>query len=123
MSNDIWPCTECGADGCAAMRGVISSLRTQLEEQREEVEIFRKLHADAVGWHEAALKEIADLRTKLDEALVVMAPFTQSAFCKEYGGNVEGAASIVYARHNAILRIGDFRRAASFRALKEQEKP
>ena len=71
----------------------------------------------------AAYRKMADdLRAKLGEALIVLIPFSQPQFSEELGGNVEGAASIVYARNGAVLRIGDFRRAAAIRALKEQEK-
>ena len=101
------------------------------EARRMETEMLR---LDA-GWTEAMedchefysqvcllKKENADLRAQLEEALIVLIPFSQPQFSEELGGNVEGAASIVYARNGAVLRIGDFRRAAAIRALKEQEK-
>ena len=91
----------------------------ELEEENTELRNIAGNRGAIVGMLE---NEVSDLRAKLDEALIVLIPFSQPQFSEELGGNVEGAASIVYARNGAVLRIGDFRRAAAFRAPKEQEK-
>ena len=65
------------------------------------------------------IERIAELEAKLDEALTALAPFAHPDLCEQLGGNVEGDESIIFKRNKAPITLGDCRKAAAIRALKE----
>jgi hypothetical protein len=53
--------------------------------------------------------DYAELEAQLVEVLEALRPFTHGDLCAERGGNVEGDASPIYGRGQAILTLGNFR--------------
>lgn len=56
----------------------------------------------------------AALTTRLQEAEEVIKPFANEDFCVELSGNFQGDLSPVFQRVQAMLTLGDFRRAAAW---------
>lgn len=65
-----------------------------------------------IGELEAAAAENIYLRKRVKELEEALKPFSHPAFRRLLGGNVQGDASPIYGREDAILTIGDFKRAA-----------
>ena len=55
--------------------------------------------------------QIKELETKIVKLQNALRPFTHPDLHKIFGGNCEGSKSVVFQRNNAVLRIGDFKRA------------
>jgi hypothetical protein len=51
------------------------------------------------------------LRRQLEQAQAALLPFTHIDLIKKLAGNEQGEESIVYQRNDAVLTLGDFRRA------------
>ena len=57
---------------------------------------------------------IAALEARLQEAEAIIKPFANEDFSRELSGNFEGDLSPVFQRVQAMLTLGDFRRARAF---------
>ena len=75
--------------------------------------------ADGNGLHDnqgvlEIIDYIAALEARLQEAEAIIKPFANDDFSRELSGNFEGDLSPVFQRVQAMLTLGDFRRARSF---------
>jgi len=83
--------------------------------------LVRKLSEEEVaGWpncHKTDMEaQLAQHKQVIADMVAALEVFSQPIFQKELGGNVQGDASIVFARNDSVLTIGDFKRAAVARA-------
>lgn len=75
--------------------------------------------ADENGLHDnqgvlEIIDYIAALEARLQEAEAIIKPFANDDFSRELSGNFEGDLSPVFQRVQAMLTLGDFRRARAF---------
>lgn len=75
--------------------------------------------ADENGLHDnkgvlEIIDYIAALEARLQEAEAIIKPFANEDFSRELSGNFEGDLSPVFQRVQAMLTLGDFRRARAF---------
>lgn len=64
--------------------------------------------------------ELAALRPLLKEAGEALKPFAHADLSEKLAGNFDGDGSIIFQRNNAIITLGDARRAADIaRKIKE----
>jgi len=57
-------------------------------------------------------RELLAAQTEIERLQIALKPFTYATLHTIWGGNEEGDASVVFARNEVALTIGDFRRAA-----------
>lgn len=68
---------------------------------------------------ETAATQLPDLLAKVAFLLKALEPFAHPDLCRELGGNLQGDESLVFGRGDAVLKLGDFRRATE--AIKEEK--
>jgi hypothetical protein len=93
VHNDDCPC-----------KGVPEQYLDGWKEHQEEVSELKT----CLGLAEARALAAESAAARLREALE---PFASDDLCRTASGNIEGDASPVYQRDNAVLLLGDFRRA------------
>lgn len=73
-----------------------------------------EFESDVAAAAEIINLHIAALEARLQEAEAIIKPFANEDFSRELSGNFEGDLSPVFQRVQAMLTLGDFRRARAF---------
>ena len=84
---------------------------------RKRVEVAEDEYLQQTLVTESLGEKYEVMKAERDRCRDALRPFAHPALSRLLGGNVQGDESPVYGREDALLKIGDFKRAAE--ALKE----